>query len=104
MPNVPARARIDGKSMIWHRKVQNAVHHQRDGLDARAKKASPSDPPAATGRRVRTLSPNNRCEGRKVSAPDPGQRQVLDVGGVDLVQGTVMPAGVVTVVSRPCIG
>ena len=98
MPNVPARARIDGKGMIRRRKVQNAVHHQRDGLDAGAKKTSPA---ASTRRRVRTLSPNNRTEGREASAPDPGQRQVLDVESVDLVQSAVMPAGVVAVVGRP---
>src|SRR5262249_37438038 len=75
--------------------------HQRYGLDAGA---AESHAAAAGERGVRPLSPDDRAGGAEIDAMYPGQGQSLYVRGVDLFERAVVPAGVIAMVGRPCVG
>src|SRR3569833_714334 len=80
VPELAAGAGVDGPGVIGHKEEEDAIDHQRGGFET-----------AAEG----------DLRGEVI---DPGERERIDVGGVDLLQGAVTAARVIAAVSGPGIG
>ena len=96
VPDLPPGPHVQRIDVIGHREVQDAVQHQRRRLDGRRG--------AARRRRLRPFAADDGAGARGVEPIDPGQRQVPDVGRVDLFERAESPPRVVAVIRRPRVG
>src|SRR5215471_1967417 len=76
-PDLAARASVRGPGVIGNGEIEHAIGLQRRGLDLLLRRAL-------------------RSEARR-----PDQREVLDVGPVDLLERAMTPPGIIAVIHRP---
>ena len=75
MPDRQAEARVDGVDVVGDGEIQDAVHFERSGFDALA-----------------------------VRAINPGERELIYVVGIDLIERRKAFAGVIAIVGGPGVG
>src|SRR2546427_10787193 len=74
VPDLTSEPGIDGPNIVGDREVKNAVHFQR-----------------------------SRFDGGRVRVENPGEREGVNVCGVDLVERAESLSGIVSVIGRPSI-
>ncbi len=89
VPQLAAGARVGRPDVVGRGEVEDAVHHQRRRFD---------------GDRGSAAAASSRSAAARGEARGPGERQRVDVRGIDLGERAEAPAGVIAVVSGPGIG
>ena len=80
VPDFATGARVDGPSVVGNAEVEDAIDFERRGFDF--------DTEGATA-------------GSGLSVKEPGELELMDIAGVDLIEGAVAATGIIAVIGRP---